>query len=149
MTTKEDAKKATDIVAKMVDAGIRNSGKTATQIAKECHFNNACFISLIRKGNSRVPISKIGDLARAIGFDVVTFRNRVVQEYMPELWELDMREGILPLGLSLAEQKAVRIMKLELDKRNIAPDTQFYEGLRQLVLELQERSDAENEPEEA
>ena len=149
MTTKEDAKKATDIVAKMVDAGIRNSGKTATQIAKECHFNNACFISLIRKGNSRVPISKIGDLARAIGFDVVTFRNRVVQEYMPELWELDMREGILPLGLSLAEQKAVRIMKLELDKRNTAPDTQFYEGLRQLVLELQERSDAENESEEA
>ena len=148
MTTKEDAKKATDIVAKLVDAGIRNSGKTATQIAKECHFNNACFISLIRKGNSRVPIKKIGEIARAIGFDVVNFRNRVVQEYMPELWELDMREGILPLGLSLSEQKAVRIMKMELDKHNLAPDDKFYEDLRTLIAELKVRSDAENASEE-
>ena len=148
MTTTEDAKKATDIVAKLVDAGIRNSGKTANQIAKECHFNNACFISLIRKGNSRVPIKKIGEIARAIGFDVVNFRNRVVQEYMPELWELDMREGILPIGLSLPEQKAVRIMKMELDKNNLSPDDKFYEGLRTLVAELKVRSDAENKAEE-
>lgn len=142
MSSSEKFKASTNAIAKMVDLGIKSSGKTAVQIAKECRFNNACFLSLIRRGGSRVPIAKIGDLARAIGFDVVTFRNRVVQEYLPELWELDMREGIIPIGLSLAEQKALRIMKIELDKDCLTPDEEFYKDLRDIVAKLKKRTEA-------
>ena len=141
MATKEKSKAATEVVAKMVDLGIKASGKTAAQIARECHFNNACFISLMRRGNSRVPIGKIGDIARAIGFDVTNFRNRVVQEYLPELWELDMKEGILPIAFSLSEQKAIRIMKIELDKDCLIPDEEFYKDLRDIVAKLKARAE--------
>ena len=143
MTTKESEKKATNVIAQLVDAGIKNSGKTASQIAKECRFNNPCFVSLMRKGHSRVPIKKLGDIARSIGLDVVNFRNRAVQAYLPDLWDLDMREGILPIGLTLKEQKAVRIMKLELDKGNLELDDKFFEDLRKIISDLKDRSQAD------
>lgn len=46
-----------------------NGRKTQTDIAKAAGFQNANFVSMLKNGNSKIPIDRVPDLARSIEVD--------------------------------------------------------------------------------
>jgi transcriptional regulator with XRE-family HTH domain len=74
-------------VAGFVAQQINLSGKTQAQIAEECGFDKANVITMIKQGKTKVPIGKIGRLAKALDIDPVFFLKMCLQEYNPDMME--------------------------------------------------------------
>jgi len=69
-------------------AMLENSGKTQKAIAEEVGLERRNVISMMKTGDMKVPIDRAPALARACGADPAAFTRLVVQEYMPEVWEM-------------------------------------------------------------
>jgi transcriptional regulator with XRE-family HTH domain len=61
--------------------------KTQLQISQECGFDNPKIIAMFSKGISKVPLNRIGSLAKAIDVDPAYLFRLVMREYAPDLWE--------------------------------------------------------------
>lgn len=82
-------------VAALLDRQISLSGKTLNQIAKECGFPRPNVLSMIRIGQTKLPMARIPALARSLGLDERALLEAALQEYQPELWSvLDAVYGI-------------------------------------------------------
>ncbi|MDF2231266.1 helix-turn-helix transcriptional regulator [Albimonas sp. CAU 1670] len=69
-------------------AMLEDSGKTQKAIALEVGLDRRNVISMMKTGDMKVPIDRASALARACGADPAAFTRLVVQEYMPEVWEM-------------------------------------------------------------
>ena len=74
-------------VAEYITLLIEASNKTQTQIAEECGFEKSNIITMLKKGQTKVPIAKIGALARSLNVDPIHLYATVMREYNPETWE--------------------------------------------------------------
>lgn len=74
-------------VAQYLADRIKESGKPEHEIAAAIGCENAKIILAYTQGAAKVPISKIGPLARALGIDHVYFLRLVMHEYMPGMLE--------------------------------------------------------------
>lgn len=74
-------------VAEYVTAQIHLCGKDQVQIAEECGFNKPNVITMIKQGKTKVPLERIGLIAKSLGVDPVFFMRLVINEYMPSLGE--------------------------------------------------------------
>lgn len=63
------------------------SGRTQREIAEEIGYQKSNIISMMRAGQTKVPIEKIPPMARALGVDPVLFVRIALQEYLPTVWE--------------------------------------------------------------
>jgi transcriptional regulator with XRE-family HTH domain len=72
-------------VAGFVTKQINLCGKTQLQIAEECGFDKPNVITMIKQGKTKVPIGKIGRLAKALEIDPVFFLRMCLQEYNPDM----------------------------------------------------------------
>lgn len=72
-------------VANYVSRSIRVSGKTNIQIAAEAGFAHANVLSMITKGDTKVPMARIPALARAMGTDPKILLDGCLAAYHPEL----------------------------------------------------------------
>jgi len=78
-------------VATFIDLAIDASAKTAKQIAREAGFENPNFLSMVRKGESKLPLGRIEPLAVALGVPTPDLLNRCLEAYHPDIYRLIAR----------------------------------------------------------
>lgn len=93
MTTSASAKRKMT-VAEFLSAQIDLSEKSQKQIATEVGFPKPNMITMLKKGESKVPMAKIPSIAEALGIDKLHFYRMVMEEYEPGIWNL-LQESIL------------------------------------------------------
>lgn len=72
-------------VAEYITMQLHLCGKAQTQIAEEVGFDKPNVITMIKQGKTKVPLNKIGSMAKALEVDPVFFFKFVMNEYMPDL----------------------------------------------------------------
>lgn len=73
-------------VAEYLDRQIDLSGKTQTEIAREAGFNKPNIITMLKKGQTKLPVAKVAAMAKALGIDPIHLFRMVMSEYEPETW---------------------------------------------------------------
>lgn len=75
-------------VAEYITWQIQLCGKSQTEIAQQTGFDKPNVITMIKQGKTKVPLNKIGSLAKALEIDPVHFFKLVMSEYQPDLLEI-------------------------------------------------------------
>lgn len=75
----------TSKVAQYIAAAIEKSGKTQLEISAAAGFPRSSVLSMIKQGQTKMPLARIPQMARALGVDQVEFFRLAMGEYMPEL----------------------------------------------------------------
>lgn len=78
--------KANPSVAEFVAQKIEASAKSQAQIAKEVGYDRPNVVSMIKSGNCKLPVGKIGAFAKALEVDPAFLFRLVMLEYSPETW---------------------------------------------------------------
>lgn len=82
MTTKKPMS-----VAEYFDAQVALRQMTLAQLSKDIGgVLKPNMLSMIRSGNSKLPITHVGRIARALGVDPMFLLKMALQEYQPENW---------------------------------------------------------------
>ncbi|TXL70848.1 helix-turn-helix transcriptional regulator [Vineibacter terrae] len=76
------ARKFHEILADLID----HSPLTQREIATKLGYDKQNIVSMFKTGQAKVPINKIGPLARILEVDAVWLLRRCLQEYHPDLW---------------------------------------------------------------
>jgi transcriptional regulator with XRE-family HTH domain len=79
------AKKVT--VAEYITSQIKVCGKSQKQIADESGFQTPNILSMIRHGNTKLPIPRVNALADALEVPRAKLMKMVLKEYQPEILE--------------------------------------------------------------
>ena len=74
----------TSNVAQFLNQALAASGKTQREIAREVGYENSNVITMFKQGLTKVPLTKAGSLAKALGVDPVFFFKLLLREYAPE-----------------------------------------------------------------
>lgn len=73
-------------VAEYIRMQIAICGKSQIDIAREAGFAKPNIITMIKLGNTKLPIEKIGKFAKAIEVDAIHLFKLCMLEYYPENW---------------------------------------------------------------
>lgn len=74
-------------VAEFIADKLAESDKTQREIAEECGFENPNIITMFKTGATKLPLNRIGPLAKAIDVDPAHLLRLVMREYAPDTWE--------------------------------------------------------------
>lgn len=74
-------------VAEYVSSQISLCGKMQREIAEEAGFENPNVITMIKQGRTKIPLEKVGKLAKALSIDPVFLFKMVLSEYQPGTME--------------------------------------------------------------
>ena len=74
-------------VAEFIAERLAVIDKTQRQIATECGFENANVITMFKLGTTKLPLNRIGPLAKALDVDAAHLLRLAMLEYMPDTWE--------------------------------------------------------------
>lgn len=74
-------------VAQYVDQQVNLCGKSQLDIAREAGFNKPNIITMIKQGKTKLPMAKIGPMAKALCVDPVYLFQLAMREYEPDTWE--------------------------------------------------------------
>lgn len=74
----------TETVAEFITHKIRILGKPQVEIANELGYIKPNIITMFKQGKTRVPLDKVGLLAKALEIDPAFFLQKVMGEYMPD-----------------------------------------------------------------
>lgn len=77
----------TSQVALLVTEQIRIIGKKQLEIAEEAGFENPNVITMIKQGRTKLPLGKVGLVAKALEIDPMYLLKLCIEEYQPETWE--------------------------------------------------------------
>ena len=97
-------------VAAFLGAAIDISGKTQKQIAQEVGYRKPNLLSMMKNGDTKIPIDKIPLIARACGVDEKHFLRIALEEYMPENWKV-IRDTLAADLVSDQEMELVRAFR--------------------------------------
>lgn len=86
--------KARVTVAEYLTAQIDLCGKTQLEIARDCGFEKPNIITMLKQGKSKLPIARIGLIARSLGVDASYLYALAMQEYEPDTWKV-IQDNIL------------------------------------------------------
>ncbi|MDO9050864.1 MAG: hypothetical protein Q7U70_05185 [Methylotenera sp.] len=79
--------KKTSLVATLVTEQIRFTGKKQLEIAEAAGFDNANVITMIKQGRTKLPLGKVGLMAKALELDPTYLLKLCIEEYQPETWD--------------------------------------------------------------
>lgn len=74
----------TETVAEFITHQIRVSGKSQVEIAQELGYTKPNIITMFKQGKTRIPLDKVGPLAKALEIDPALLLKKVMGEYMPD-----------------------------------------------------------------
>lgn len=74
-------------VASFISTRIRITGKKQIDIAEEAGFDKPNVITMIKQGKTKLPLAKVGAMARALETDPTHLLKLCLSEYQPETWE--------------------------------------------------------------
>lgn len=80
-------KTVTRTVAEFIADRLATIDKTQRQVAAECGLEHPNVISMFKTGATKLPLSRIGPLARALDVDPAYLLRLVMLEYFPDTWE--------------------------------------------------------------
>jgi hypothetical protein len=110
---------------------IAESGKTNTEIAEEVGYPRPNVIAMLKTGGMRLPLNKVGPMARALGIDPVFLLEKVLTETSPELWDA-LRSVIGDRLVTENEIKTIQFMRKELNgfDANVIGYKEFTDAMR-------------------
>ena len=79
--------RAPNTVTEFLKEHIEACGKTHREIAAEVGLDSINMVSMMKTGDTKVPVERARMLARAVGADEAEMLVIVLQTYYPELWE--------------------------------------------------------------
>lgn len=89
-------------VTKYLEQQLALCGKSQREVAEEIGYTNPNIITMFKTGATKIPVSKAGPLARALGVDPIFMLRLLMSEYMPDTWaEI---ETVLGRNIALTEQ---------------------------------------------
>lgn len=74
-------------VADFIADRLAESDKTQREIAEECGFEKPNIITMFKTGVTKLPLNRIGPLAKALDADPAHLLRLVMSEYMPDTWD--------------------------------------------------------------
>lgn len=74
-------------VAEYLDWQINLCGKSQKQIAEEAGFPKPNIITMFKKGDTKLPLEKVGKIAKAIEVDPIHLFKLCMAEYQPDTWK--------------------------------------------------------------
>ena len=114
-------------VAKYLDQQISLSEKSQKEIAEACGWERPNMVTMVKQGVSKLPINKVGPLAKVLNVDPVYLFRLVMSEYMPETWSaleeiLGQQKLVSEQDLALlkAIHKATKNAPIDLDDPRVA-----------------------------
>lgn len=96
----------TSQVALLVTEQIRLVGKKQLEIAEEIGFESPNLITMIKQGRTKLPLGKVGLVAKALDIDPMYLLKLCIEEYYPETWE-----AIGPLLEEMVTKDELNIVK--------------------------------------
>ena len=73
-------------VAVYLDREISRCGKTQLQISRECGFPKPNIITMLKQGHTKLPLTKVGPLAKSLGVDPAYLLRLALREYFPDTY---------------------------------------------------------------
>lgn len=86
------------------------SEKTQRQIAEECGFENANVITMLKTGTTKIPLNRIGAIAKSLRVDPAHLLRLVMTEYMPDTWA-SVEEIMKGSMLTANELEVIRLFR--------------------------------------
>lgn len=97
-------------VAEYISWQIQLCGKSQTDIAREVGFDKPNVITMIKQGKTKVPLAKIGSMAKALEVDPVHFMKLVLSEYLPDLMDVIQEITAQPL-ITQNEMEFIKVIR--------------------------------------
>jgi transcriptional regulator with XRE-family HTH domain len=94
-------------VAEYVKQQIALNDKSQREIAEQAGFEKPNVLSMIKTGNTKLPIARVGPLAKALGVDPAYLLRLVLSEYLPDTYQAV--ESLI--GQSLVSKGELEIVK--------------------------------------
>ena len=117
--------------AAMLEKAIEASELTQREIADRAGFKHANIISMLKSGETRVPLNRIPALAQTLGMNEREFLILAIQEYHPGVHEVLV--DILGLPLSEAELGIVTMFRMANLRDEIEVEGPFKQTLEGLL----------------
>lgn len=117
--------------ALMLTKGIENSDLTQREIADRIGFKHANIISMLKNGETRVPLDRIPALAQTLGMDERLFLMVAIEEYHPGVHEVLV--DVLGLPLSDAELGILTMFRMAGMRDEIEVEGPFKQALEGLL----------------
>lgn len=128
-------------VAAFIAAAIERSDKTQLEISAEAGFPRSSVLSMIKQGQTKMPLARIPQMARALDVDPVEFFRLAMAEYMPELLRICDDVYNQP-QLSDAEAELLRQLRTRLDGKALRLTPRTAQALARFVETLNDPADA-------
>ncbi len=74
-------------VAEFIADRLAAIDKTQRQVATECGLENANVITMFKQGATKLPLNRIGPLAKALEVDPAHLLRLAMLEYAPDTWK--------------------------------------------------------------
>jgi hypothetical protein len=101
-TTLAAPTKVAHVLATLIDG----SGKSRKEIACAAGLGKPNMISMLKAGDTKLPLARLGSFANAVGADPVELLKLCLQEYYPDVWiaiNLHLTAAITPDELRIVE----------------------------------------------
>jgi DNA-binding CsgD family transcriptional regulator len=102
---------ATISVADYLQQAITLSGKSQSEIAREAGFAKPNVITMFKQGLTKVPLSKVGALAKAMGVDPMHLFKLVMNEYEPDTWASIQNVIMRQPAMTQAELEILQVIR--------------------------------------
>ena len=88
---------------------IEKSGKTRKEIANEAGLGKPNMISMLKNGETKLPLAKLGSFAKAVNTDPAHLLKLCLREYYPDVW--DAIRSHLEAAVTSDELRMVRALR--------------------------------------
>lgn len=103
-------------VARYLSAQIDVSDKSQKEIAEICGYNRPNVITMLKKGQTKLPIERVDAMAKALNVDPVYLLSLTMEEYQPNAWSAI--KGILGFAVTANEQEMVELIRAATNDSN-------------------------------
>ena len=97
-------------VAAYLDREISRCGKTQLQISRECGFPKPNIITMIKQGHTKLPLTKVGSIAKSLGVDPAYLLRLALREYFPDTYSA-IEDVLSPSLLTQNEMSIVNALR--------------------------------------
>jgi len=118
-------------VSELLDWAIARSGKTQREIAREIGYPKPNVISMMKTGDTKLPLDKIPSFAAALDIDAAVLLRLALAEYHPEAYAVIVEAIGKPLSAN--ERAMVEIYRRAAPLDDIDIDHDLQDEIRDLL----------------
>ncbi|MFW6855430.1 hypothetical protein ACODYM_29485 [Burkholderia gladioli] len=117
-------------VGELLEKAVSLSGKTQTAIASEVGFKRPNIISMMIRGQARLPLTKVAAFAHSVGMDPAHLARIVFAGYEPELWEMLTKWVFKNQDVTSAEMRLVKAAREACGNDAVTPTPEQLEQIK-------------------